>query len=260
MNVRLFSITTVLLLLLGAATTRMSAADPQNVGKIAAGEKPDAGEEPSGISSGKSSSAQGETTGPPSAAQKEFADSLVAALNTKDATRLKALIARGSLSCFDQSRKPYLDGWLRRQFRVPIGKDHQVTVAKLPPDFSTKATRVKFPIAPTYAVIISYDGAGPRRTYRRLIAQQDNQWRLILGCPTDATMVNFNKSEQIKAKVGERADKLMPKVKEPLTAQIRALVAKGDRMGASKLCAEELHTDLLTAREVVARVSGEETH
>jgi len=40
--------------------------------------------------------------------------------------------------------------------------------------------------------------------------------------------------------------------------QIRALVAKGDRMGAAKLCAEQLHTDLLAAREVVARVSGEE--
>jgi len=250
MNVRLFSIATALLLLLGAATTRLSAADPQNVGKIAAGEKTDAGEEPS--------HAQGETPEPLSAAQKEFADSLVAALNSKDAARLKALIAPEALSCFDKSRQPYLDGWLRRQFRASIGKDHQVTVAKLPPDFSAKATRVKFPVVPTHALIISYDGAGARRTYRRLIAQQDNHWRLILGCPTDAAMVNFNKSEQIKAKAVERADKLMPQVKEPLAAQVRALVAKGDRMGASKLCAEELHTDLLTAREVVARVSGEE--
>jgi len=250
MNVRLFSIATALLLLLGAATTRLSAADPQNVGKIAAGEKTDAGEEPS--------HAQGETPEPLSAAQKEFADSLVAALNSKDAARLKALIAPEALTCFDQSRQPYLDGWLRRQFRFPIGKDYQVTVAKLPPDFSAKATRVKFPVAPTDALIISYDGAGAPRTYRRLIAQQDNHWRLILGCPTDATIEKFNKSEQIKAKAIERADKLMPQVKEPLAAQVRALVAKGDRMGASKLCAEELHTDLLTAREVVARVSGEE--
>ena len=257
MNVRLFSISIVLLLLLGVATNRVSPADAQNVDKIAAaGEKPDAGEEPSG----KLSEAKGETPEPPSPAQKEFADSLVAALNSKDAARLKALIAPESLTCFDQSRQAYLDGWLRRQFRVPIGNDYKVTVAKLPPDFSTKATRVKFPIAPTDALIISYDGAGARRTYRRLIAQQDNRWRLILGCPTDATMVNFNKSEQIKAKVAERADKLMPKVKEPLTSQIRALLAKGDRMGASKLCAEELHTDLLTAREVVERVSGQEGH
>jgi hypothetical protein len=252
MNVRLFSITTVLLFLLGAATIPVSSSDAQNVDKKAAREKPDAGEEPS--------HAKGETPEPPSPAQKEFADSLVAALNSKDAARLKALIAPESLTCFDQSRQAYLDGWLRRQFRVPIGKDYQVTVAKLPPDFSTKATRVKFPIAPTDALIISYDGAGARRTYRRLIAQQDNRWRLIVGCPTDATMVNFNKSEQIKAKVVERADKLMPKVKEPLTSQIRALLAKGDRMGATKLCAEQLHTDLLTAREVVARVSGEESH
>jgi hypothetical protein len=252
MNVRLFSITTVLLFLLGAATTRLSAANPQNVDKKATGEKSDAGEEPS--------HAKDETPEPPSAAQKEFADSLVAALNSKDTSRLKALIAPQSLACFDKSRQPYLDGWLRRQFRFPIGKDHQVSVAKLPPDFSAKATRVKFPVAPTHALIISYDGAGALRTYRRLIAEQDNRWRLILGCPTDATMVNFNKSEQIKARVAERADKLIPKVKEPLTSQIRAMVAKGDRMGASKLCAEELHTDLLTAREVVSRVSGEENH
>jgi len=251
MNVRLVSITIVLLFLLGIATNRGSLADAQNVDKTPAGEKSDAGEP---------SHSPGETPEPPSPAQKEFADSLIAALNSKDTARLKALIAPESLACFDQSRQPYLDGWLRRQFRISLGKDHQVTIAKLPPDFSAKATRVKFPVAPTHALIISYDGAGTRRTYRRLIAEQDNQWRLILGCPTDATMVNFNKSEQIKAKVVERADKLMPKVKEPLASQIRALVAKGDRMGASKLCAEQLHTDLLTAREVVARVSGEEGH
>ena len=252
MNIRLVPISITLLFLLGAATTRLSAADSQHVDKIAAGEKPDTGEEPS--------HEQGETTEPPSAAQKELADNLVAALNSKDTARLKALIAPQSLACFDQSRQSYLDGWFRRQFKAPIGKDHQVTVATLPPDFSTKATRAKYPLAPTHALIISFNGAGARRTYRRLIAQQDNQWRLILGCPTDATMVKYNKSEQIEAKAAERADQLIPKVKEPLASQIRALVAKGDRMGASKLCAEQLHTDLLTAREVVARVSGEENH
>ena len=250
MNVRLFSITTVLLFLLGVATTRVSAADLQNVDKIAA-ENSDAGEP---------SHSPGETPEPVSAAQNELADSLIAALNSRDTSRLRSLIAPESLTCFDKSRQPYLDGWFRRQFRASIGKDHQVTVAKLPPDFSAKSTRVKFPVAPTHALIISYEGVGSRRTYRRFIGQQDNRWRLILGCPSDATIEKFNKSEQIKAKAVERADKLMPKVKEPLAAQIRALVAKGDRMGAAKLCAEQLHTDLLAAREVVARVSGEDTH
>ena len=240
-----------LLFLLSVATNRVSPADAQNVDKTVPEEKSDAGD---------LSTNPGEKTEPPSAAQKELADNLIAALNSKDTARLKAVIAAQSLACFDQSRQSYLDRWFRRQFRAPIGKDHQVTVARLPPDFSTKATRVKFPVAPTHSLIISYDSAGARRTYRRLIAQQGNQWRLILGCPTDATMVNFNKSEQIKEKVAERADQLIPKVKEPLTSQIRALVAKGDRMGATKLCAEQLQTDLLTAREVVARVSGEESH
>ena len=248
MNGRLLLISIALLFLLGVSTNRLSPADAQNVDKTVPGEKSDAGD---------LSIRPGETPEPPSPAQKEFADSLIAALNSKDPARLKALIAPQSLACFDQSRQSYLDGWFRRQFRAPIGKDYQVTVVKLAPDFSTKATRAKFEVAPTHALIISYNGTGARRMYRRLIAQQDNRWRLILGCPTDAAMVRFNKSEQIKAIVAERADKLMPKVKEPLTSQIHALVAKGDRMGAAKLCAEQLKTDLLTAREVVARVSGE---
>ena len=108
--------------------------------------------------------------------------------------------------------------------------------------------------------MISYDGASGRKTLHRLIAQQDNRWRLILGCPIDATIAKFTMSERIRAIATERAEKLMPQVKEPLTSQIRALVAKGDRFGAAKLCAEQLKTDLLTAREVVARVSGEENH
>src|SRR6266481_3404079 len=103
MNVRLFSITTVLLFLLGAAAIPVSSSDAQNVDKIAAaGEKPDAGEEPSG----KLSKAQGETPEPPSPAQKEFADSLVPEHKSKDAARLKALIAHESLTCFDKSRQP----------------------------------------------------------------------------------------------------------------------------------------------------------
>jgi len=252
MNVRLFSISIVALFLLNLATTRLSAADPQNVDKTAAGEKSDAGE-PS-----QPSHHQGETPEPVSAAQKELAASLIAALSSRDTSRLRALIAPQSLECFDKSRQPYLDDWFRRQFRVPIGKDYQVTVAKLAPDVSEKSTRVNYPLAPTHVLMISYDGIGGRRIYRRLIGQQDNRWRLILGCPTDETIQNFNRSQQIRAAAIERAEKLIPKVKEPLALQIRALVAKGDRMGAAKLCAEQLHTDLLAAREVVARVSGEE--
>jgi hypothetical protein len=248
MNVRLFSISIVLLFLLAAATSRVSAADPHNVDK-AAGAKSDAGQ----------SYHPGETPEPASAAQKELADSLIAALKSKDTSRLRALIAPQSLSCFDKGRQPYLDDWFRRQFKVPIGNDYQVTVAKLPPDMYEKSTRVKFPLVPTHSLMISYDGAGGRRIYRRMIGQQDNRWRLILGCPGDETIKNFNRSQQIRAIAIERAEKLIPKVKEPLASQIRAMVAKGDRMGAAKLCAEQLHTDLLTAREVVARVSGEES-
>ncbi len=259
MNVRLFLI--VMLFLLAVAATPAASADQQNVDKIAAGEKSDAGEpsgKPSREQSETPSNVQVETPEPPSPAQKELADSLIAALNSKDPSRLKALIAPQSLECFDKSRQPYLDDWFRRQFRVPIGKDYQLTVAKLQPDFSKKSTRATFPLAPTHSLIISYDSVGGRRISHHLMVQQDNRWRLILGCPTDTTIANFNKSLQIRAKAIERAEKLLPKVKEPLASQIRALMAKGDRMGASKLCAEQLNTDLLTAREVVAQVSGEE--
>src|SRR6266403_4037443 len=170
MNVRLFSISIVPLFLLAAATSRVCAADPHNVDKRAAGAKSDAAE---------FSYHPGETPEPASAAQKELADSLVAALQSKDTSRLRALIAPQSLSCFDKGRQPYLDDWFRRQFKVPIGKDYQVTVAKLPPDMYEKSTRVKFPLVPTHTLMISHDGAGGRRIYRRLIGQQDNRWRLI---------------------------------------------------------------------------------
>src|SRR6266436_6523590 len=46
MNVRLLSISIVLLFLFGVSPLRAEAADPQNVDKIAAGEKSDAGEPP----------------------------------------------------------------------------------------------------------------------------------------------------------------------------------------------------------------------
>ena len=253
MNVRLLSISIVLLFLFGVSPLGAEAADPQSVDKIAAGEKSDAGEPP-----GKPSNDPSLTPVPVSPAQKELADNLIVALNSKDTPRLRALIAPKSLACFDKSRQPYLDNWFHRQFRIPIGKDYQLTVAKLPPDYSGKSTRVTFPLAPTHMLMISYDHAGARKTSRRLIGQQDSQWRLVLGCPTDLTTAKFNRSQQIRALASERAEKLMPQVKEPLTSQIRALAAKGDRMGAAKLCAEQLHTDLLTARELVARVSGEE--
>jgi hypothetical protein len=258
MNVRLLSISIsiVLLFLSAVATTPASAADPQNADKIVSGEKSDAGD-----LSGKLFSAPGETPEPVSAAQKEFADSLIAALKSKDTSRLRAMVASQSLQCFDKSRQPYLDAWFSRQFRVPIGKDYRLAVAKLAPEVSQKSTKATFPLAPSHVLIISYPGADSRRrSYSRLIGQQDNRWRLILGCPTDATIQKFNRSQLIRAKAIERAEKLLPKVKEPLASQIRAMVAKGDRMGAAKLCAEELHTDLLAAREVVARVTGEDNH
>ncbi len=241
MNVRLLSISIVLLFLFGVSPLRAEAADPQNVDKLAAGEKSDAGEPP------------GKPSNDPSLTP-------IVALNSKDTSRLRALIAPKSLACFDKSRQPYLDNWFHRQFRIPIGNDYQLTVAKLPPDYSGKSTRVTFPLAPTHMLMISYDHAGVHKTSRRLIGQQDSQWRLVLGCPTDLTTAKFNRSQQIRALASERAEKLMPQVKEPLTSQIRALAAKGDRFGAARLCAEQLKTDLLTAREVVARVSGDDNH
>jgi hypothetical protein len=122
MNVRLLSISTVLLLLLGVATTRVSATDPQNVDKMTAREKSDAGEpagKPSGAQIQTPSIESGETPEPVSPTQKELADSLIAALKSKDLSRLKALIAPQSLECFDKTRQPYLDSWFRRQFSIP---------------------------------------------------------------------------------------------------------------------------------------------
>jgi hypothetical protein len=190
--------------------------------------------------------------------QRAFAKKYVAALDAEDSAKMRTLIAPDSLKCFDQSKQPFLDVWIRKQFRNEIPADSQVSVMALPQGLYKTSKMATYPMRATHLMAFEFKKPdGSTVTINQTVGQEGGAWYLAVPCPTAAGMVRFAKLQQIRAMSRERAELVYPKVKEPLKSQLLALIAKHDQASAWKLCVQSLHVDFMTAQAVVDKLASE---
>lgn len=191
-------------------------------------------------------------------AQRAFAKKYVEALQTEDSAKIRALIAPDTLKCFDQSRQPFLDAWIQKQFRNPIPANNRLSVIALPPDMYKPSKMATFPVRGTHLMAFEYKtDDGSSVTVNQAVGPEAGVWYLTVPCPTAAGLEHFAKIQKMRAVSRERAERAYTKLKEPVKSQLLALIAKHDNASAWKLCIQSLHVDFMTAQAVVDKLASE---
>ena len=210
------------------------------------------------LTSSPQPSDNGDTPVKMTAQQREFGERMVKAIQQEDTDQLKKLLAPQSLACFDQGKQAYFDTWLGKHFRFKVAKRYSLGVAKLGSPAGTSRL-FTYPVAPTHLLEIQFKDSESREvTLSRLMAEQNGRWYEVAPCPTQLGMDRFNKIQAAKAVGSEaRAKAAYARVDQPLAARIRDFLAHDDQASALKLCAESLHVDAGTARQVVAMLANE---
>ena len=191
-------------------------------------------------------------------AQRAFAKKYVEAVDAQDNAKMRALIPNDTLKCFDQSRQPFLDAWIQKQFRRQIPANNQLSVIALPPDNYKPTKMATFPMRATHLFAFeSKIDDGSTITINQAVGQEAGVWYLTVPCPTAAGLERFAKIQKLRAVSRERADLAYTKLKEPVKSQLLALIAKHDNASAWRLCVQSLHVDIMTAQAVVDKLAAE---
>jgi len=193
----------------------------------------------------------GATTDGITAAQRELAGKMVAAINAKDAAAYKELVAPGALACFRDKGQVYLNRWLAKQIEFPVAKDYKLGVIEM--DFAPpkKAINFTYAVRPTHIMSMEYSAGGGTITLNRQIVLVNDAWYVVVGCPTAAQIARSEQYEKLDAAARAHASEVYSKLTESLKSQLAEMAAKGDQNGAAQLCAKSMNVDLRTARELV---------
>lgn len=113
-----------------------------------------------------------------------FVESLVAAINSKDAAKRKGLLHPDSLRCATAGSDAFLDEQFARQARHAIPGDVTWSLTPAPPGQPLFADKFDYAVRPTHRLQLDF-ASGPNRstTIVLQLARHGNDWREVSGCP-----------------------------------------------------------------------------
>jgi hypothetical protein len=121
-------------------------------------------------------------------AREQFAQKLIAALETKDPARVKTLVHPQVLAC--KNFAEYFDLMKGQEFQSLPGPGYKVSFTALPEDFKVPflpLDKFAFPIQPTYQLQIDWQrGPTSLASLIHFIVEKDGAWWLVFPCPNDA--------------------------------------------------------------------------
>ena len=125
---------------------------------------------------------------PADPAREQFAQNLVAALESKDPARVKTLIHPQVLAC--KNFVEYFDLMKGTEFQNLPVPGYKVSFTALPGNFKAPflpADKFSFPVQPSYQLQIDWQ-RGPYSLVSlvHFIAEKDGAWWLVYPCPNDA--------------------------------------------------------------------------
>ena len=123
-------------------------------------------------------------------ARDQFAQKLIAALDSKDPAQVKALIHPQVLAC--KNFAEYFDLMKGQEFQSLPVPGYKVSFTALAADFKPPflpPDKFAFPVQPSYQLQIDWQPGGYSIvSLVHFIAEQDGAWWLVYPCPNDAGM------------------------------------------------------------------------
>lgn len=197
----------------------------------------------------------GDTTSILTPAQRAFNDRYLAAVTGPDIERYKALLHPGTRACMSAANADYFEVIFKRRVNN-VATSPKVSVETLPDSVSLlkafEAHGYLYPIRPTHAFYMDLVSTGPKQSSIAAFAVLDkNTWYEVIPCPTPKALDLMRKSKARDDSVSARARTLLGDLRDPLRAELLALLKQDLSVSAKKKYAEVAKVDMTTAVRVV---------
>lgn len=187
-----------------------------------------------------------------------FTKNLVAAINSKNPDRSKALLHPGSLSCASSGQDMLLSDIFARQARNAIPPDYRWKVIPIPDgERPLFADKFDYPVRPTHLLTIDFD-TGPHRSTSLVlqIARAGSGWREVTACPKPETVAAAKQAAQTRKQEQARAQQLALAMPPKVKAEVLRALAEGRRIDAIKAYRAATGEDLSMSKSVVELVEA----
>ena len=181
--------------------------------------------------------------------EQAFVKAYVAAVNSNSAEALLGLVHEASRTCLKNTSKDYQEPYFEEQLRYRIPERYALYFAPYVQEFepSFQATLDYWnldPVAHTHTFMLHYrDDRGRQETIGHKVRVDDTGVHLVLGCPTEATLVQHKQVLQQRRTQQKLLKKLWPGLSEDLKSELKALLRQGDVEGAFLAYERQATTD-----------------
>lgn len=200
--------------------------------------------------------------GPPAWAADDagaFVKDEVAAINSGNVERRRALLHPRVLPCVDGEASEIFEDIVARQARRPVPPGYRWKLTEVPAGQPLMfADRFDYPVKPTHVLQIDFD-TGPTSSSAIMlqVAREGGRWREVMPCAKPETIVEARAVRQANAKQAEQVRALAAKTPAALRDTVVALFKDGRRVDAYRHYAKESGQDLATAKAVVELLAAQ---
>ena len=188
-------------------------------------------------------------------AQRAFADAYLAAVTGSDVNRYKALLHPRTRACMSAENADYFNSIFKRRInKIPLSPKTSVeTLPDTVPFLKVfEAQGYHNPVRPTHVIHIDIATTGNSLfSISAFSALENGRWYEILPCPTAKALEQMRISRARNDSIAARAKVLAHELRDPLRAEILALLKQDESIKAGKRYAETAKVDYNTARLVV---------
>ena len=187
-----------------------------------------------------------------------FVEALVAAINSKDTAKRKALVHPDSLRCATAGSDALLDEQFARQARRAVPANVTWSLTPAPPGLPLFADKFDYPVRPTHRLQLDFS-TGPNRSTTMVlqVARHGGAWRQVRACPKPETVAAAMAASQARAQHRQKVERLLKDLSPKVKDEVVALLKDGRRIDAIKAYRAASGEDLVTAKSVVDAIEEE---
>jgi hypothetical protein len=187
--------------------------------------------------------------------QRTFAQAYLSAVTGPDIERYKVLLHPATRACMNADNADFFATIFKRRVGH-IAVSPRLSVEKLPEKFemldAMNANGWIYPVRPTHVFHIEVASKGTNLSEISAFGVLDKgAWYEVLPCPTAKVLADMRVRQQKNDAEAAKARQLAASMKDPLRAEILALLKQDKPVSAAKRYAEVMHVDLTTATGVV---------
>lgn len=193
--------------------------------------------------------------------QRTFAEAYVTAVTGSDIERYKRLLHPATRACMNKGNADFFKTIFDRR-TGQVATNPRLSVETLPEKFdmidAMNARGWIYSVRPTHAFHIDLVSTGPKQSMIVVLGAFDKgAWYEVLPCPSPKALDDMRQAMQRNAAEMTKARELATSMRDPLRAELLALLKQDKPVSAAKRYAEAAHVDLTLASRVVDALEQE---